>query len=143
VARTPGEAADRVATEVEERIERLATLAADAILHSLYAPQVVSPPRAQQLDYWRPFYFTPDGYVNQPGRDQVVTQVGGPEYKRIAYDLARQMRQDGRATVGAGATVESPPEAASVPGSPAPPSEPTTLPPLYGPRTLPAPPLAA
>jgi len=100
VARAPGAAADRVAVEVEQRIERLATLAADAILHSLYAPQVVVPPRSEQLAYWRPFFFLPDGSVNQPGRDQVFRQVGGPEYERIARDLARQIRR-GREEVGA------------------------------------------
>jgi hypothetical protein len=93
VARAPGAAADRVAEEVQQRIERLATLAADAILHSLYAPQVVVPPRVEQLDYWRPYFFNPDGSVNQPGRDAVFEKVGGPEYERISRDLARQIRR--------------------------------------------------
>jgi hypothetical protein len=96
VARAPGAAADRVATEVQQRVERLATLAAEAILHSLYAPQVVVPPAAEMLAYWRPYFFLPDGSVNQPGRDKVVAAVGGPEYERIARDLARAMRRDHR-----------------------------------------------
>lgn len=118
--KSPGQAADRVAEEVQQRIERLATLAADAILHSIYAPQVVSPPLEQSLDYWEPFFFTPDGRVNQPGRDQVFKQVGGAEYKKIAQDLARRIRKEGRE-----ATEET---ASPPPGQP----------PLFGPRTQPA-----
>lgn len=105
MARAPGAAADRVAEEVQQRIERLATLAANAILHSLYAPQVVVPPRAEQLAYWRPFFLNPDGSVNQPGRDQVFQQVGGAEYERIARDLARQIRRE-REEAGAPAVEE-------------------------------------
>lgn len=145
MARTPGEAADRVAAEVEARIERLATLAADAILHSIYAPQVVSPPADKALDYWETFYFTPDGYVNQPGRDQVKKRVGGHEYNRIAHDLAARIRKENReaaeATPSTPDTLELPPEPS--PEAPAgaleaAPSEGTpAVPPLYGPRTQP------
>lgn len=154
MARTPGAAADRVATEVQERIERLATLAADAILHSLYAPQVVSPPLEQSLDYWEPFFFTPDGRVNQPGRDQVLKQLGGAEYKKVAYDLARRIRREGRAaeaeTPGtpAGQPANGRPSPGAAPplgtanGRPSPGAPPTApeppMPPLYGPRTAPA-----
>ena len=90
----PGQAADRVAAEVSDRLERLATAAADAILGSLHAPQVRVPTRAQSLDYWRSYFFTPEGAVNQPGRDRVVAQVGGAEYAEIARGLARLIRQE-------------------------------------------------
>ena len=89
----PGQAADRVAAEVSDRLERLATAAADAILGSLYAPRVATPTRAQSLAYWRPYFFTPDGAVNQAGRDQVVQQVGGAEYAEIARGLAKELRE--------------------------------------------------
>jgi hypothetical protein len=135
MAKSPGQAADRVATEVQERIERLATLAADAILHSLYAPQVVAPPRDQALDYWATLFFTPDGYVNQPGRDRVLRQVGGAEYKKIALDLARDLRRDTR-EAAAETPLEPTPPVAAPPPTPEPAPEPT-VPPLYGPRTQP------
>lgn len=135
MARTPGEAADRVAAEVQARIERLATLAADAILHSLYAPQVVSPPRDQALDYWETLFFTPDGYVNQPGRDQVFKQVGGQEYKKIALDLAARIRKENREAAEEAPAPEEPLE--PVAAVTAPPAE-LAAPPLYGPRTAPA-----
>jgi len=97
VART-GAAADRVAAEVSDRLERLATAAAENILGSLYAPQVATPTRAQSLAYWRPYFFLPDGSVNQPGRDRVVSLVGGAEYAEIARGLAREMRDEAAAT---------------------------------------------
>jgi hypothetical protein len=134
MARTPGEAADRVAAEVQQRIERLATLAADAILHSLYAPQVVSPPREAALDYWETLFFTPDGYVNQPGRDQVFKQLGGAEYKKIALDLAARMRKEGREAAEEAPAPEEPLE----PVTPATAPAELAAPPLYGPRTAPA-----
>lgn len=138
--RTPGQAADRVAEEVSARIERLSTLAAEAILHSLYAPQVVAPPRAQALEYWHPFFFTPDGLVDQAGRDRVVKMVGGPEYKRIAQDLAAQLRKDQREAEQDTPVLEPTPPA-TPPLAPTPDETPASggsqLPPLYGPRTQP------
>jgi len=123
VART-GQAAERVAAEVSDRLERLATAAADAILGSLYAPQVATPTRAQSLAYWRPYFFTPDGGVNQAGRDQVVQQVGGAEYAEIARGLAKELR-DEQAAHARVLRLARPPELR------------TTAPTVFGPRTTP------
>jgi len=86
-------AADAVATEVAERLEQLATLAADAILDSLYAPQVVDPTTDKALAYWETILM-PGGVFDPAGRDRVVQQVGAPEYRSVAQALARKITRE-------------------------------------------------
>ncbi|HKE13839.1 MAG TPA: hypothetical protein VKB80_03165 [Kofleriaceae bacterium] len=86
-------APDRVAQEVADRLERTATLAADAILQSLYAPRVADPTSEEYLAYWRPILL-PGGAFSPAGRDQVVARVGAPEFRAIAQALARTIRKE-------------------------------------------------
>jgi len=85
-----------VAEEVALRLERTATLAAAAILESIYRPQVVSPTSDAALDYWERILL-PGGQFDPAGRDRVVAQVGAPEYREIAQSLARRMRREAEA----------------------------------------------
>jgi len=88
-------AADRVAEEVAARLETLATLTAEAVLSSIYRPQVADATSDQQLDYWAT-ELVPNGVFSPEGRDRVVAQVGAPEYKSIALSLARRARKQAR-----------------------------------------------
>ena len=85
--------ADVVAAEINDWIERTSDAAAQALLDSVYAPDVVQPPTAELLAYYRSPSFqallwNPDGTPNTAGRGSLVAQVGEAGYRDIAKALA-------------------------------------------------------
>ena len=85
--------ADVVAAEIDDWIERTSDAAAQALLDSVYAPDVVQPPTKELVAYYhspsfQALLWNPDGSENKAGRDSLEDQVGPPSYLAIAKALA-------------------------------------------------------
>lgn len=85
--------AELVASEINDWIERTADMVAGALLDSPLAPQVVQPPKAELLAYYRSpgfqaLLFNADGTPNASGRQSLMDQVGADGYEAVATALA-------------------------------------------------------
>lgn len=87
--------ADRAADAIAEWLERTSEMVAQELLGSPYAPEVVTPTRAQALAFFDPLFFLPDGSPNEPGRQQVIDQYGADAFEEIATEFARDLRRAG------------------------------------------------
>lgn len=88
-------AADLVAAEIVDWLDRVSEQVAGALLDSPLAPRVVQPTREQTLDYFAPLFFLPDGSPNPAGRQQVLEQHGADAYEDVALGLVTRMQGEG------------------------------------------------
>lgn len=86
--------ADRIVDEITAWIETRSRQVADAILESAYRPRVVEPTTAEATAYYRSILITPDGYVSEQGKQQLIQQVGATGYEAIARQVARSLRTE-------------------------------------------------
>lgn len=86
--------AERVAEELSEWLETRSTQVADAILESVYRPRVVEPTRAKATAFFRALLVTPEGDLNEQGKQSIIDQYGAHAYEEIARAVARSLRAE-------------------------------------------------
>lgn len=86
--------ADRVAAEIAAWLDTRAQQISDAVLESVYRPQVVEPTTAARVAFFRGLLVNPDGTLNEAGKQRVIQQYGALGYRDVARSVARAVRDE-------------------------------------------------